>query len=105
MINAESSLIRQDVYQSLGIEEFAKDDAELTRKSGSAQWIELVHGWKIALHLAQSEQCQLIQSMTKCYMETGVNPTVKQLNNVDELWAAEKQARVAMDAFISERFG
>ena len=105
MINAESSLVRQDVYQSLGIEELVKDNAELTLNSGSAQWMELVRVWKTALQLALTGQSQIIQLMHECYFGTSVNPTVEQLNHVDELWASEKQARTAMDAFIGERFG
>lgn len=101
MKNAESYEVRREVYQSSRTEKIA----ELSLDSGSAQWIELVRVWEIALHLAQSGQCQIIHSMHECYMGTGVNPTPAQMNDVDELWASEKQARVAMDDFISERFG
>ena len=105
MRKAESYLVRRDIYQSLRIDEFVKDNAGLTLNSGSAQWIELVRAWEIALHLAQSGQNQIIHSMHECYLGTGVNPTVEQMNQVDDLWVSEKQARAAMDSFISERFG
>jgi len=105
MKNAESYLVRREIYQSSRTVELAKDNAELSPNNGSEQWIELVRAWEIALNLAQSEQCQLIHSMHGSYSGTGENPTVEQINKVDELWASEKQARAAMDAFISERFG
>jgi len=101
MKNAESYEVRRDIYQSSRTDELA----ERARNSGSEQWKELVRVWEIAHHLAQSGQCQLIQSMSECYAGACINPTPVQLNNVDELWASEKQARVAMDDFISERFG
>jgi len=70
----------------------------------SEQWDELVRVWEIAFRLAQSGQSRIIQSMQESYKGTGVNPTIEQMNKVDELWAAEKQARDVMDAFIAKRF-
>jgi len=105
MRKAESYLVRREIYQNLRIDEFVRDNAELTLNSGSARWIELVRAWEIALDLAQSGQNKIIHSMHECYLGAGVNPSVEQMNMADELWAAERQARAAIDEFISERFG
>ena len=101
MKHAESYVVRREIYQSSCTDEVG----EVTLNSGSEQWLELVHAWEIALQLALTGQSKIIQSMHECYFGICVNPTPAQLNDVDELWVSEKQARGAMDDFISERFG
>src|ERR1017187_6085188 len=101
MKNAESYVVRREIYQSSRTEELS----ELSLNSGSEQWKDLVRIWEMAHHLAQSGQSKIISLMAECYVGTCVNLTPAQLNSVDELWVSEKQARVAMDDFISERFG
>lgn len=69
------------------------------------QWNELVRDWTIKNKLSQAASADVTRKMDELYrgVPGAANPTAADMETAEQLRAAERLARKAMDDFIAAR--